>query len=243
MTSKIIAFDFAGKHNSDIAAGSFRILQGATWKKQRIIVLIPAAGSIPAKVYMSHQVLVFPRNQPVARMLCLGDEVGEAYSNAIEEVLKDHVLGEYEYILTLEHDNTPPPEGVLKLIQRMEARPDFAAISGLYWEKGEDGMPQCWGDINDPEINFRPQPPPEVGEIREYYGIGMGFALWRMSMFKDARLPRPFFTTVTDADELNADVATQDLSFWREAQKLGYRCAVDANVLVGHYCAATDICW
>jgi hypothetical protein len=240
---QVISFDFSGRHNGSLANGADRILVGATWKKQRIVVLIPAAGSIPAKVYMAHQVLTFPRNQQVTRMLCLGDEVGEAYSNAVAHVLEDPVLSGFEYILTLEHDNTPPPDGLLRLIARMDAHPEFAAIGGLYWEKGEDGQPQCWGDVKDPVINFRPQPPPPVGELGEYYGVPMGFTLWRMSMFKDPRLPRPFFTTVQDANQYESDTATQDLAFWRKAWPLGYRCAIDAGVLVGHYCSATDIVW
>ena len=243
MTAQILSFDQAGRHNGDLSAGINRIIQGATWKKARVVVLIPAAGMIPAKVYMSHAILQFPRNQQVSRMLCLGDEVGEAYSNAVEHVLKDPVLSDWEYILTLEHDNTPPVDGVLRLIARMDAHPEFAAISGLYWEKGEDGVPHCWGDINDPEINFRPQPPPEAGEIREYCGTSMGFTLWRLSTFKDPRFSRPFFQTTIKADQYEADIASQDLWFWREARKLGYRCAVDANVLVGHYDHVNDICW
>jgi hypothetical protein len=30
-------------------------------------------------------------------------------------------------------------------------------------------------------------------------------------------------------------VGTQDLYFWGDAKKYGYRCAIDCDVMVGHY--------
>jgi len=49
-------------------------------------------------------------------------------------------LSKWEYFLTIEHDNVPPPDGVLNLIVSMNKRPELAAISGLYWTKGEGGV-------------------------------------------------------------------------------------------------------
>lgn len=234
---ELVAYDF-GKHNEQLEASRSRILEGATWKQQRIIVLIPSAAMIPAKVALSHWNLIFPPNQAVYRMLCLGMEVGEAYSAAIEQVMGHPDLAQWEYLLTVEHDNVPPPDGVLKLIKRMEEHPEFACIGGLYWTKGEGGVPQLWGDISDPVLNFRPVPP-VPGELVEVYGTGMGFNLWRLSMFKDKNLPKPPFKTLAGAD----GVGTQDLYFWREARKYGYRCAVDCGVLVGHYDHSTGVTW
>lgn len=237
MKPQIVTLD-GGAHNADIAASSARILSGGTWKKQRIIVLVPAAAQIAAKVALSHWGLIFPPNQPVHRMLCLGMEVGDAYSQAISAILAHPELCDWEYVLTLEHDNTPPSDGVLRLINRMEAHPEFACIGGLYWTKGEGGVPQIWGDPADPVLNFRPQAP-RAGELQECCGTGMGFNLWRLSMFKDERLRRPWFVTSAGS----AGVGTQDLYFWSDARKHGYRCAIDCGVLVGHYDLATDTNW
>lgn len=236
--AQIVTADFGGRHNADLLKSTERIIKGATWKRQRVVMMIPAANMIPAKVYLSHRSLIFPPNQAMFPMLCLGDEVGIAYSNAIEHVLAHPELSQWEYILTIEHDNTPPPDGVLKLIERMEAHPEFACIGGLYWTKGEGGVPQIWGDPNDPVLNFRPQPP-RAGELVECCGTGMGFNLWRMEMFRDKRLPRPLFPTKASSQ----GVGTQDLAFWGEARKLGYRCAIDCSVLVGHYDHILDINW
>jgi len=235
---EIVGYDF-GKHNAELQAATSRILEGATWKKQRVIVLIPSAEMIPAKVALSHWNLMFPPNQGVYRMLCLGMEVGQAYSEGIEAILAHPDLSQWEYVLTVEHDNVPPPDGVLKLIARMEAHPEYSCIGGLYWTKGEGGAPQIWGDPKDPVLNFRPQPP-VPGELVECCGTGMGFNLWRLELFRDKRLPRPLFKTKVSLEE---GLGTQDLAFWSEARKYGYRCAVDCSVLVGHYEHSTGINW
>lgn len=227
----------AGRHNTD-RSSTTRVIKGASWKKQRVVMLIPAGESIPTKVYLSHCGLIFPPNQAAHRMAAIGMEVGEAFSNAIEQILAHPDLGQWEYLLTIEHDNAPPSDGLLRLIAQMDAHPEFACIGGLYWTKGEGGVPQIWGDPSDPVLNFRPQPP-KPGALVECCGTGMGFNLWRLSMFKDARLPRPLFQTKASKD----GVGTQDLAFWSEARKYGYRCAIDCAVLVGHYDAGQDVMW
>ena len=106
-------------------------------------------------------------------------------------------------------------------------------MGGLYFTKGEGGCAQIWGDANDLLYNNRPQPPDPNGGLVKTYGTGMGFNLWRLSMFKDPRFPSPLFRTKKG---LNGEgVGTQDLVFWNEAFKLGYKCAIDCSVKVGHY--------
>ena len=236
--AQIVSYDFAGRHNKDLELSRGRILKAASWKKQRVVVMIPSAAMMPAKVALSHWNMIFPPNQAVHRMLCLGMEVGDAYSQAIEQMLAHPDLSQWEYILTVEHDNTPPPDGVLKLIERMEQHPEYACIGGLYWTKGEAGVPQIWGDPKDPVLNFRPQPP-VPGELVECCGTGMGFNLWRTSMFRDERLRKPWFKTMASKE----GVGTQDLYFWADARKYGYRAAIDCSVLVGHYDYASDTMW
>lgn len=230
MKPQLICQDFGGKHNEDLDATSSRLLKGGSWKRQRVIVVLPAADSIPAKVALSHWNMAFPPNNGVVKILAQGMEVGDAYSTAIEQILANPQLRDWEYILTLEHDNAPPGDGVLKLIEQMEAHPEFSCIGGLYFTKGYGGVAQIWGDVKDPIINFRPQMPDVNGGLVECCGTGMGFNLWRLSMFKDPKLRKPWFHT-----QKKDGVATQDLYFWADARKHGYRCAIDCSVKVGHY--------
>jgi hypothetical protein len=231
--------DAAGAHNANLEHARERIIRGASWKKQRIVVLIPAGESIPAKVALSHWNMIFPPNQGVVRILAQGMEVGEAYSSAIEQVLANPELSKWEYLLTVEHDNCPPPDGVLRLIERMEQNKHLACVGGLYFTKGEGGVPQIWGDPQDPVVNFRPQPPDATGGLVECCGTGMGFNLWRLAMFKDEKLRRPWFKTQADA----SGVGTQDLYAWTDFRKHGYRCAIDCGIRVGHYDLANDMMW
>lgn len=217
----------AGYHNADLAASASRIIRGAGWKRQRIVVVIPASEKIPTRVAMAIWNLAFPPNQGVVRIAAEGMETGEAYSKAIEEILSHPEMQDFEYVLTIEHDNLPPPDGVVRLVEQMEAHPELACIGGLYWTKGPGGVPQIWGDPKDAVVNFRPQPPDPNGGLKECCGTGMGFNLFRLKMFKDSRLRRPWFVTSPNG--------TQDLYFWSDARKHGYRCAIDCGVKVGHF--------
>jgi hypothetical protein len=85
-------------------------------------------------------------------------------------------------------------------------------------------------------LNFRPQVP--TGGLQECCGTGMGFNLFRLSMFKDEKLRKPWFKTQT-----KDGMATQDLHFWSNARQFGYRCAVDCDVKVGHYDHTTGVVW
>jgi hypothetical protein len=227
-----------GVHNGDPGKTRSRLEKSASWKKQRIVVIIPAGDSIPVKVYLSHLNLAFPPNNGVARLAAVGMEVGEAYSQTIEQILAHPELSQWEYILTIEHDNMPPPDGVLKLLERMEENPKLDCIGGAYFTKGYGGVLQAWGDPKDPVLNFRPQLPDPNGGLVECNGTGMGFNLWRMKMFKDKRLRRPWFVT-----QKKDGIATQDLYAWSDFKKYGYRCAIDCSVKVGHYEQSTDTVW
>lgn len=225
----LIIQDFQGAHNGNGEKTAARLLKGNSWKKQRIVIILPADVMIPAKAALSHWNLVMPPNNPVIRLLAQGMEVGHAYTSAIEQILAHNDLKDWEYVLTIEQDNLPPSDGVLKLLEALDNHKELSCVSGLYFTKGECGCAQIWGDPKDPVLNFRPQVPmPET--VQECCGTGMGFALWRLSMFKDTRIERPWFKTETGP----TSVSTQDLAFWMKARKWGYRCAVDTRVKVGH---------
>jgi len=237
MEPHLIIQDFGGKLSADMDGTRARLIKGGSWKKQRVIVILPADTMIPAKVALSHWNLIFAPNNGVLRILAQGMEVGDAYSTALKNVMAHPELSQWEFLLTLEHDNMPPQDGLLMLLETLEAHPEFACVSGLYFTKGEGGVAQIWGDPKDPLLNYRPQVP--NGQVMECCGVGMGFALWRLSIFKDPRLTQPWFQTKKGI----GGVSTQDLAFWSDARKYGYRCAVDCRVRVGHFDLAQNIVW
>ena len=243
MADIITTVDF-GKHNQDLYASNARLTSDGSWKTQRIVYIIPGGQSIDAYVYLSHRSLIFPPNQPMVPLYIRNAEVGAAFDEAFNLVLDHPELSTWEYIFTIEHDNIPTQDGVIKLLKAMETNPQLDAISGLYWTKGEGGVPQIWGDVSDSVENYRPQRP-EPGKVIECYGIGMGFALYRMSSVRSLRekkVARPWFKTLNG--ENGTGVGTQDLYFWgRVARPNGLRCGVDCNTLVGHYDPKMGICW
>lgn len=244
---QLIVQDMVGHHNANLPDTISRLQRGGSWKKQRCIVILPAADLVPAKCVLSWWNLAFPPNNGVVKIIALGDEVGEAYSRAIEGILAHPELSQWEYIISIEHDNWIPADGVIKLIERMEAHPEFGWISGLYFTKGfgvartdgsgmisGGGVAQIWGSPQqDPLENYRPQPPDPNGGLIEAYGTGQGFCIYRLAMFKDERIKRPWFRTKRGMN--GEGIGTQDLVFAAEARKAGYRCAVDCSVKCGHY--------
>jgi len=229
-----------GFHNADLPASTLRIMEGKSWLKTDTVILLPAAKMVPMKCALSWMNLMTPPNQSAPKIAMLGMEVGDAYSQAIEQVLAHPGLSTHKYILTIEHDNCPPQDGLMRLIKHMEDHPEFAAISGLYWTKGPGGVPQIWGDVRDALMNFRPQPPDPRGGLVECNGLGMGFCLFRTDLFRDPKLRRPWFKTVASSSE---GVGTQDLYAWGDFRKNGYRAAVACDVLVGHHSVEEDKTW
>jgi len=228
----------AGYHNTNPATRD-RLMQGKTYKDLSTICIVPTRGMIPAKVVQCWMGLLAPMNQKFTRIFVTGMEVGEAYSSAIEQILSIPDLANWKYILTLEEDNLPPPDGLLKLYENMD---NFDAIGGLYWTKGEMGQPMIYGEGIKGNLHFRPQPP--LKDIQECDGLGMGFTLFKLDIFKDQMIERPWFRTLSDWDpQKGTRVFTQDLYFFEKIRKLGYKVACDTRVKVGHYDPNMDIVW
>ena len=204
------------------------------------VCIVPTRGSVTAKVVQSWMALMSPMNQKFARIFAIGMEVGAAYSSTIEQILQHPELSTWKYILTLEEDNCPPPDGLLKLYEHMDK---YDVIGGLYWTKGVDGKPMCYGRPDVFPVSFAPfMPDPDT--ITKCNGLGMGFTLFKTEIFKNKKLPKPFFETVQTYNAAEGvKNYTQDLKFFENAGKLGYRFACDSRVKVGHYDFANDNMW
>lgn len=235
----IIDPSHAGYHNSNPETQA-RLKQAKSYKDQSTICIIPTRGMIPAKIVQSWWGLMSPMNQKFIRIFMVGMEVGEAYQNAIEQILSHPDLSKWKYILTLEEDNAIPPDGLIKLLENMDK---YDAIGGLYYTKGIGGQPMCYGKPETMPRNFIPFPP-KPNDLTECNGLGMGFTLFRMEMFKDPKLTKPWFKTEQKYTEgVGSSAFTQDLYFFNKARELGYKFACDSRVLVGHYDYENDMLW
>lgn len=226
----------AGFHNDKLDISRSRVIEGATYRNCSTVALMPTRTRderLHYKVADAYRSLMVPMNHGFYPIRLAGMEVADAYNQGISQVLADPVLSKFKFILTYESDNVPPPDGLIKLVESIYGSP-YAGVGGLYWTKGEEGMPMIYGDPKDPEMNWRPQPPmPET--LQECRGIAMGFTLWDMEIFRDSRLGPPWFETVQKHTPWQgAASGTQDLAWCDKAGRLGYRFAVDTRVRVGH---------
>lgn len=233
-----------GFHNSNPKTND-RLIKGKAFEDLSTICIVPTRGVIPARVVESWMSLMTPMNQKFYRIFMAGMEVGEAYNAAIENILAHPELSKWKYILTMEEDNIPPPDGLLRLYEGMK---DYDVVGGLYWTKGPEGMPMQYGDPKVFPRNFVPQLPlPD--QLNHCNGLGMGFNLYKMEIFKNKKLKKPWFKSQQEfIPQVGVKAFSQDLYFYHNIAELGYRCACDSRIRVGHYdfegkFGPEDFCW
>lgn len=240
-----------GYHNTRLAEAAERLRKGGTYRDLSTVIVTPTRGGLclAPRVVQSWAGLMTPMNQRVYNRIWVeGDEVGVAYSRAVAEILANPGFKGWRYMLTIEDDVMPPPDGLLKLYEAIEGGVDgqkYDAVGGLYWTKGPGGQPMIYGDPNAMPLNFVPRGDMVGAEtVVPAAGLGMGFNLFRLSMFKDKELPQPLFQTKQQyTPGVGAMAYTQDLWFYQKAGALGYRFACDTRVKCGHYDWQTGEVW
>lgn len=236
MEPKIIVPQFEGHHNNK--KDDSRLLVGKSYKDLSTICIIPSRGFVAVPVVQSWMSMMTPMNQKFFRIFVTNMEVADAYNKAIETILADQELKNWKYVLTLEDDNLPPADGLIKLYQGMDL---FDVMGSLYWTKGEEGQPMIYGDPRDPMLNFRPQIP-LADSLQACYGLGMGFTLFKLDVFK--KLQPPWFKTVQECDPIHGvKMYTQDLYFFEQLFYSGFKVACDTRIKVGHYDKEKDVIW
>jgi hypothetical protein len=236
---KEFLLDDVGIHNGQIEQSVSRLVRGNSYKNLSTIWITPTRGSIHPRTVGSWMTLMRPMNQPfVGPIFADQDEVGEAYQKMFDMVLTHTELSKFQYILTVEEDNLPPADGVLKLYESIEK--GYDCVAGLYWTKGEGGMPMIYGNPDVMPRNFVPQVP-RSDTLQHCNGLGMGFNLWRIESLKTKLkdMPKPWFKTVQQKNM----VFSQDLWFFNEAAKYGFKVACDTRVKVGHLDTTTGVVW
>ena len=230
----VVIENYTGLNNTPEKYERFR--QMGHYRNLNTVWVTPTRGEIPARVIPSWMSVTGGFNSALVKIFSIRQEVGHAYNNALIQILTNPHLSKFPYMLTVEEDNMPPHDGFIKLLEGIQ---EYDAVSGLYWTKGEDGVPQIWGEPASPGT-FVPQKP-IPNSLQRTNGIGMGFAIWRLDMFRDKGFEfGNWFKTTASAEE---GVMTQDLYFCKRAGELGYKFAVDTRVKVGHYAHDTGIIW
>lgn len=237
---QIVMADPAGYHNADLDASAKRLLRSRSFRDLSTVCVIPSLTGvgIAPQVVERWMSLMAPMNQPFLRMFVLDYEVGAAYEQAVTTILANPILAGWRYMLTLEHDNMPPPDGLLRLYESIDG---YGAVGGIYWTKGPEGQPMIYGDPAVQPLNFVPQVPiPDT--VQECNGLGMGFTLFDLDVFR--KVERPWFVTEQSfTPGVGARSYTQDLHFFEKVRRAGLRVACDTRVRVGHFDPGTGMVW
>lgn len=233
---KLIIGNTVGSNNEELEKAVERVERSKMYQDLSTIIVCPTRGMFPTRVVQSWMKLIKPANQRVAGpIFAEAMRVDVAYETLFEYILNNDYLKTFKYVLTIEEDNLPPADGLIKLYESME---NYDVVGGLYWAKGDDGFPMIFGEAGNPG-DYKPQKP-KIGELQPANGLGMGFNLFKLDMFRN--IPKPWFKTVEEKDEYgNTTQMTQDLHFYKKAGELGYKFACDNKILVGHYESKTDI--
>lgn len=225
MEPRILGESGIGLHNTNLEQSIERVEKSKMYKDLSTIIICPTRGLFPTRVVQSWMKLIRPMNQVVAGPIFAESmQVDEAYNGLIKYILNNDYLKNFKYILTIEEDNLPPADGLLKLYESIG---EYDVVGGLYWSKSENGFPMMFGDPANGIYDSAPQVP-KYGEVVRVNALGMGFNLFKLDMFKN--IEGPWFKTVEAEDSL----LTQDFYFYRKAAEKGYTCAMDCRVLVGH---------
>jgi len=221
--------DLKGRNNLNLEENSTRLKKGNQYRDLSTVWVTPTKGHYldDQVVFQSWDSIVKPMNQQFLKICIANAEVGDAYNAAIELILcRDDYPTPWKYMLTVETDNLPPKDGLMKLYESID---DYDIIGGLYWMKGEYKTAHIYGDPSKPGTFF-PQVP-EPGKVQPCNMVAMGFTLWNLDVFR--KIPKPWFKT---SDAGDSTEFTQDGYFFKKAHDLGIplRVACDNRVEVGH---------
>jgi hypothetical protein len=236
MEPRILGENYIGFHNTNLEESIERVEKSKMYRDLSTVIICPTRGLFPTRIVQSWMKLLRPMNQLVAGPIFgEGMDVDHSYNALFRYVLDNDFLKKFKYVLTIEEDNAPPPEGLLKLYENID---EYDVIAGLYWHKSKDGFPMLFGDPNEDPLDVKPQVP-KYNEIQRVNALGMGFNLFKLDMFRN--IPEPWFKTLATSNvEDGNNIMTQDIYFYRKAAELGYKFACDNRVLVGHYSAKED---
>jgi hypothetical protein len=185
-------------------------------------------------VFQSWMSLAKAPNAKFAQWCIANAEVADAYNAAVDVILHDKTP--WKYLLTVETDNLPPVDGLLKLYESVDK---YDVVGGLYWMKGDNGTPHIYGNPDEPGT-WAPQVPLE-DTVQPCNMLAMGFTLFNMDLFR--KLPGPWFKTSGPEDGVNQ--YTQDGWFFKRLfdNKIPYKAACDTRVKVGHIDFETRKIW
>jgi hypothetical protein len=177
-------------------------------------------------------------NQKFVRIPVLGSNKYHSFNSTIEQIITSPVFANFKYILLMEDDIIPPYDGLHRLFESIK---NFDVVSGLVWEKGEEGKPQIFGNPKYIPGSYT-HVGPENETVQPCLGVSTKYTLFKLSIFRDEKVPKPWFRIIPN-HETGKKSQIPDMYFFDNIHKLGYTVAVDTRIKVGHAEINSDIVW
>lgn len=230
--------NFSGFHNQDLNTSITRLNIARSAKDLSTICVIPHTGFINAQVAERWLGQATQMNQKFMRIAIQTNNKFDAYNNAIEQILSTPKLNEFKYLLTLENNTIPPFDGLIKLFESIDK---YDVVSGLIWSTGEESKPQIFGHPSQMPQNFV-NIIPQHEQIQPCLATTTSFTLYKLGLFNDHRLSKPWFRVIPPLDTTNK-LNLPDFYFFDKLHKLGYKVACDTRIRIGNLDPKTNIIW
>lgn len=239
MNIPLTVSDFKGRHNQDLSISANRLNIANSANNLSTVCIIPTSGLIPTKVVERWLILSSQMNQKLVRIPTITSDKYQAYNGAIEQILATPTLNEYKYLFTMEENYIPPLDGLTKLFEGIK---DFDVVSGLIYTKGEESKAMIYGHPGQIPSTYLPVPPMVTDGLQTCLGLPTGFTLYKMDIFKDPKVPKPWFRTNLPYEVGKQRSPHDDQYFFENIHKLGYKVAVDTRIKIAHL-DTNDVIW
>ena len=153
--------------------------------------------------------------------------IGSLIYNSRNDLARQALKLECDYILWLDSDMVFPPETLKYLLNEMEET-GTDMISGLYFRRCAPFSPVAFDtlEIKDGKASWTDYTG-ELTGLHEVGGVGFGCVLQKTDMLLDmAARYGDFFGPIANVGE--------DLAFCWRARQLGYKIMLDCNLKLGH---------
>lgn len=147
-----------------------------------------------------------------------------------------------DWIFLLDDDVLPPPNTIMKMINLWRNREDCQIINGVYWSKSEPPLPLIFRDhMRGSYLDWH------VGDLIEADAAGAGCTFIDTDVLR--KMEKPWFSVNYTYRPKDADPkpdkpdfsTTEDLYFYHNARKLGYKVWVDTSIQCIHQDKRTGV--
>lgn len=190
-------------------------------KTPKILIAVPCMDSVAAQ-FSQALAMLEKEGQCLVSFV-----IGSLIYNSRNDLAKQAMKFECDFILWLDSDMVFPPETLKHLLKRInESGADL--ISGLYFRRVAPFTPVAYDklEIKDGKAAWSDYTGPLTG-LQEVAGVGFGCVLMKTDMLLEmAAQYGDFFGPIYNVGE--------DLAFCWRARQLGYKIFLDTDLKLGH---------